>query len=208
MTWREFKEQVRVHLHVYNKTHGVQTLIETLIHSAAEDLQSAVPSLRTRTMVVPDTSITVYGAAARILLPIGSIITDLYARSTTDPTERRTFTEIPLRQAPDLQNDMVPEGTRAFIYDSVNGSLYLYPLPSSEDSEIGISYTAISSEYADSDETPFGRSEAEAVAQYCLSRLALNVESDAQKHSLYSNLYRGLKRQIMSDHNEAHVSTP
>ncbi len=208
MTWSEFKALVRVHLVAYNKTHGAQTLIETLIKGGVEDLQSAVKALRVRTTTLPVTPITTDGGAGYFDIPSGAVISGLFARSTTDETINRAYDRVSEDLLEDMRQENLPELTRAYIYQASTGRVYVFPLPSSEEAEVAVTYSVISADFEDTDDTNLGNSEAEAVGNYCLTQLALKLDHDAGMAGAYQGFYKGLKRQIMSDRNEAHVSTP
>lgn len=208
MLWSEFKELVRVHLVSYNRTHGAQTLIEVLIRAAAEDLQSAVKQLRVRTEVTPVSSVTDLGYAGRITIAPGSFLDSLYARSLTDPSEMREYTRIPYSSLADMKAGNLRDGLRAYIFDSAKGSVLISQLPSAEDSEVCIEYSAISADFGDADEVNFASGEADAVAEYVLAQLALRLDHDIGGSQLHQQNFRARKRQVMSDRNESHVSTP
>lgn len=208
MTWSEFKEQVRVHLVAYNKTHGAQTLIETLIKGGVEDLQSSVKALRARTATLPVSAITADGGAGYFDIPPGAFISGLFARSTTDESINRPYERISDEAIEDMRQENLPEGSRAYAYQAYLGRVYVFPLPVSEEAEVAVTYSVISANFEDTDDTTLGNGEAEAVGNYCLAQLSLKLDHDAGLSAVYQGLFRSLKRQIMSDRNEAHVTAP
>jgi len=207
MTWNDFKDLVRTHLGEYATTQGAQTLIGLLIRGGVEDLQSAVPSLRRRTIQTPAVAAESIGETQRFNLGRGAFLVDLFARSTTDRTVVRRY--IPYTQARlnDLQQGNLPANTRAYIYDPRSGDIFVSPTTVAEGSELCITFDLMSSDFGDSDEVLLSYNEAEAVSEYVLRKLCLNIDHDPQMSAVHDNLYRGLKRQIMSDFNEARLTS-
>lgn len=206
MLWADFRTLVTTHLHAYARTHGAESLIAANIKCGVEDLQSAVPDLRRRTVVIPATSLTVSGEASFFTIPSGSVVSDLYARGATDHSKRLRYTSTDEKNLPMLKDGTFNMDDRYCIYAPTTGEIWVSPNPSEEGSEVCVTYSRIYSGYADSDDTPLGNSEAEAVGNYVLMKLALILDHNPQEASAYQQLYRGLKRQIMSDHNEASTS--
>lgn len=208
MNWSEFKDAVRVHLHAYNRTHGAQTLIEALIKGGVEDLQSAVRSLRVRTSLSPASDVTAAGEAGLIALPVGSFVTDLYATSQDDPSIIRRYTQVQLEAVTDIQAGNLSAEARVYAYNAAAGQLWMYPIPAEEAADFHLTYSAISADYGASDTVPFGNGEVECVGQYCLARLTQQIDRDLNLAASHFQLFKGLKRQVMSDRNEAQVSIP
>lgn len=208
MTWSAFKELVRVHLAAYNQTHGAQTLIETLIKGGVEDLQSSVKALRVRTTTLPVLTVSLEGGAGYFDIPQGAVIEGLFARSTADATINRPYERISEGLLEDMRQENLPETTRAYIYSAASGRVHVSPVPADEEAEVAITYSVVSADFDDTDDTNLGNSEAEAVGEYCCSALALKLDHDMGLSDFHQRRFKGLKRQIMSDRNEAHVSSP
>lgn len=204
MTWAEFNAEIRTYLTVHNRRQGIQALIDTLIKTAAIDLQTTTAHLQNyhEDTLTPE-DLTVDNFASYGNLPAGEIrsarLISLDPDTATHDRLRYLYlNQVSARNWLDFAGGIAGNGEGSIFLDPIRRQFAFVPALGL-DSLLIIEWDGVKEDFEDADITPFDRRCAQAAAKYVLSFLCRSIDNDQASSLAYERGYLQAKRIIYSD---------
>ena len=212
MTWLQFQNMVKELLPVDKDRGNLSTFLTRSIKNGVLDIQNFVPYYRAgktaqynKAAPAGKLPLTTEGNASAGNLPSGARPVEAWVVQLEDPAvddssdkecNRYPLSPYPYRNRHDLTCAM-PEiyGGRSFITIGKAGDFLVYP--SIDDKAVlELFYDTVDADHASGDEVTYDEDVATAVSDYCKSRISLEVDKDAQMHSIYYSQYLTQRRKL------------
>lgn len=204
MTWVDFNTETRLYLTIHNRRQGIQSLIDTLIKSAAIDLQTTVESLQVfHKDTLSSNDVTEDGFATYGDLPAGQIRAARlvsYDPDTTDINEDKYLflEQVSHKNWLEWASGFAEDGKGLIFIDAARRQFAFTPQLGT-DAKLILEWEGVKMEFDDADETPFDARCALAASNYVLAHLTRTIDNDPAGAVAYEKGYARTKRTIYSD---------